>query len=59
MAENYHGQLVKDAVITIPAYFNNAQDAKNAGALDGLKIARLVLMYDFGGGTFDSTLLEI
>jgi len=82
-AEAFLGQPVKDAVITVPAYFNDAQRqaTKDAGAICGLNVlriineptaaalaygldskdksAKMVLVYDMGGGTFDVSLLEI
>eukprot|EP00929_Paragymnodinium_shiwhaense_P017632 TRINITY_DN12710_c1_g1_i1.p1 TRINITY_DN12710_c1_g1~~TRINITY_DN12710_c1_g1_i1.p1 ORF type:complete len:745 (+),score=201.85 TRINITY_DN12710_c1_g1_i1:81-2237(+) len=82
-AEAHLGQKVTDAVITVPAYFNDSQRqaTKDAGAICGLNVlriineptaaalaygldskdrgAKLVLVYDMGGGTFDVSLLEI
>lgn len=82
-AEAFLGQPVKDAVITVPAYFNDSQRqaTKDAGAICGLNVlriineptaaalaygldakdksAKMVLVYDMGGGTFDVSLLEI
>ena len=80
-AEAYLGQEVKEAVVTVPAYFNDSQRqaTKDAGQVAGLQIKRiineptaaalaygmdkkdnrLVVVYDFGGGTFDISILDI
>ncbi len=80
-AEDYLGQKVEKAVITVPAYFNDAQRqaTKDAGKIAGLEVARIVneptaaalaygldkkaeetiAVFDFGGGTFDISVLEV
>ena len=80
-AEEFLGEKVTDAVITVPAYFNDnqRQATKDAGSIAGLNVKRIIneptaaslaygldkkgdhkiAVYDFGGGTFDITLMEV
>ena len=67
-AEDYLGQEVTDAVITVPAYFNDAQRkaTQEAGEIAGLNVQRIIneptaasLAYGLGGGTFDVSILEL
>jgi len=80
-AEDYLGEKVERAVITVPAYFNDSQRqaTKDAGTIAGLKVERIIneptaaslayglerqedekiAVFDFGGGTFDISILEV
>jgi molecular chaperone DnaK len=80
-AENYLGETVAEAVITVPAYFNDAQRqaTKDAGRIAGLEVRRIIneptaaalaygldkkkdeviAVFDYGGGTFDISVLEV
>ncbi len=80
-AENYLGEKITEAVLTVPAYFNDSQRqaTKDAGKIAGLEVKRivneptaaalaygldkkkdeLIAVFDFGGGTFDISILEV
>jgi len=64
-AEDYLGETVSEAVITVPAYFNDSQRqaTKDAGRIAGLEVKRIInepiIVYDLGGGTFDVSVIEI
>ena len=80
-AEDYLGEKIEQAVITVPAYFNDSQPqaTKDAGKIAGLKVERFIneptaaalayglekkkeekiAVFDFGGGTFDVSILDI
>ena len=58
-AEDYLGEKVEKAVITVPAYFNEPTAAALAYGLDKTEQEQKVLVYDLGGGTFDVSILEL
>jgi actin-like ATPase involved in cell morphogenesis len=60
-AEAYLGNTVTQAVITVPAYFNDAQRqaTKDAGRIAGLEVLRIITEPKAGGGTFDVSILEV